>query len=184
MRCVCHVWCCPVTGCLSGFQCFGLELTRRVTPCSTGRGSNTSIAVSHNVNANSLSILRPVSNDIHLCWATQPSISDMPMTLAQQSIPPDVDFESAKSTAKSTSWANSLFSFSLKDSPFPGAKSVFKNVTAGQDETYADANKASSGAVEIRDRWVKERCKPFVFESVRSRFGRPCQTMCFAMVQG
>ena len=35
------------------------------------------------------------------------------------------------------------------------AVSVFKIVTAGQDETDADVNRASSGAIEIRDRWLK-----------------------------
>ena len=37
--------------------------------------------------------------------------------------------------------------------------SVFKIVTAGQDDTYADVNKASSGAIEIRDRWLKVRAQ-------------------------
>ena len=34
---------------------------------------------------------------------------------------------------------------------------VFKNVIAGQDETYADVNTSSSGAIEIRHRWLKGR---------------------------
>ena len=43
----------------------------------------------------------------------------------------------------------------------PSAKlSVFKNVTAGKDETYADVNRASGGAIEIRERWLKMRTHP------------------------
>ena len=32
-----------------------------------------------------------------------------------------------------------------------------KNVTAGQDDTCGDVNKASSGAIKIPDRWLPER---------------------------
>ena len=32
--------------------------------------------------------------------------------------------------------------------------SLFKNVTAGPDETHADVNKASCGANEVRDNWI------------------------------
>ena len=35
--------------------------------------------------------------------------------------------------------------------------SVLKHVTAGQDETFADVNKAFCGANKLRDRWLKER---------------------------
>ena len=40
----------------------------------------------------------------------------------------------------------------------PGANlCAFRNVTADQDEAYADVNIASCEANEVRDRWLKER---------------------------
>ena len=41
---------------------------------------------------------------------------------------------------------------------------------AGQDETFADVNKASSEAIEIRDKWLERRGARVFACTIRGRF--------------
>ena len=48
--------------------------------------------------------------------------------------------------------------------------SVFKILTAGQDETCAEVNKAPNGAIEKRDKWLKEGAHKLFAYTIRRRF--------------